>query len=186
MAQLVMVLIMTMTPVHLRHGGQGLDWVGVVFASHTFGMFAFSPVAGHLSDRLGRIPMIALASGVLAVSGVLASLSSVDSPWLGVALFLLGLGWCLSFVAASALLTESLDPARRLRLQGVVDSFVWGGAALAGLSSGVLLSAVGYERLGQIGAALAFVPLAFLRPGRARRDPARDRSGSRVPVRPLD
>ncbi len=163
--QAVMVLIMTMTPVHIRHGGHGLESVGVVFASHTFGMFAFSPVAGMLSDRLGRLPMIITACAVLVVSGLLAAVSPPGSASLAVALFLLGLGWCFGFVAASALLTESAAASRRLRLQGIVDSFVWGSAAAAGLSSGVLLSVAGYGTLSYIGAAVALVPLAFVRRG---------------------
>ena len=79
------------------------------------------------------------------------------------ALFLLGLGWCFGFVAASALLTESAAPARRLRLQGVVDSWVWGSAAAAGFASGLLMSVAGYARLGFIGAAVSLVPLLFVR-----------------------
>lgn len=161
--QAVMVLIMTMTPIHIRHGGHGLDAVGVVFASHTFGMFAFSPVAGILSDRIGRVPVIVAASFVLAASGLLAAVSAPGSTALAVALFLLGLGWCFGFVAASALLTESAAPSRQLRLQGAVDSFVWGSAAAAGLASGVLLAAVGYPTLSYVGAVVALVPLMFVR-----------------------
>jgi MFS family permease len=161
--QAVMVLIMTMTPVHIRHGGLGLESVGVVFASHTFGMFAFSPVAGLLSDRIGRVPMIVTACVVLVAAGLLAATSPPGSIALAVALFLLGLGWCFGFVAGSALLTESAAPSRRVRLQGVVDSFVWGSAAAAGLSSGVLLSTVGYGALSYLGAAVALLPLVFVR-----------------------
>jgi MFS family permease len=164
-SQAVMVLIMTMTPVHIRHGGHGLDTVGVVFASHTFGMFAFSPAAGLLSDRVGRLPMIVLACFVLATAGVMAAESDPGSTPHATALFLLGLGWCFGFVAASALLTESAAPTLRLRLQGVVDSWVWGSAAAAGLASGVLLSAAGYARLGYVGAVVALVPLLFVRRG---------------------
>jgi MFS family permease len=168
-SQVVMVLIMTMTPVHIRHEGHGLDVVGVVFASHTFGMFALSPIAGILSDRFGRVPMIVAACVVLASSGLVAAASASGSGGHAVALFLLGLGWCLSFVAASALVTESADPDRRIRVQGRVDSFVWGSAAVAGLSSGLLLSVVGYATLSRVGAVLALVPLALLsaRPGGA-------------------
>ena len=164
--QVVMVLIMTMTPIHIRHGGHGLDSIGVVFASHTFGMFAFSPVAGVLSDRLGRVPMILAASAVLVAAGLLAATSDTGSPVLAVALFLLGLGWCFSFVAASALLTESAPLARLVRIQGIADSLVWGSAAVAGLSSGLLLFAVGYPALSYTGAALAVVPVFFVRRAR--------------------
>jgi len=161
--QVVMVLIMTMTPVYIRQGGQGLDTIGIVFAAHTFGMFAMSPVAGLLSDRFGRVPMIVTSSIVLLSAGLLAAAADPASPWLAVALFLLGLGWCFSFVAASALLTESIGAARRVRVQGVADALVWGSAAIAGLSSGHLLFAVGYQSLSYLGAGLALLPLLFVR-----------------------
>jgi MFS family permease len=161
--QLVMVLIMTMTPVHIRHGGHGLDFVGIVFASHTFGMFAFSPVAGVLSDRIGRVPMIVAACVMLAAAGVLAAVSDAGSTSLALALFLLGFGWCFSFVAGSALLTESAAADRRVRVQGVADSFVWGTAAIAGMGSGLLMAGIGYAALSYLGACLALAPLAFLR-----------------------
>jgi MFS family permease len=164
--QVVMVLIMTMTPLHIRHGGEGLDTVGIVFASHTFGMFAFSPLAGVLSDRLGRVPMIVAGSVSLSASGLLAAISPAGSMRLVLALFLLGLGWCLSFVAGSALLTESVSAERRVRTQGVTDSLIWGSAAAAGLASGFLLSAVGYTRLSHVGAVLALAPLLLLLPVR--------------------
>lgn len=179
--QVVMILVMTMTPIHLRHGGQGLAWVGAVFASHTFGMFAFSPVAGLLADRLGRVPVIAAGCGMLSTAGVLASVAAVDGWPLAFALFLLGLGWCFSFVAASALLTESVPASRRVRAQGVADSIVWGSAAVAGLASGVLLFELGYPTLGRLGAALALVPLAFTA-SRARPAP-RSGAGGRSSAR---
>jgi MFS family permease len=158
-----MVLIMTMTPIHIRNGGHGLHAVGVVMASHTFGMYAFSPVAGWLSDRVGRRSMIGLAVGFLCASGVLAALAPPGSWAHSIALLLLGVGWCLSFVAASALLTESTGHTERVRVQGTADAWVWAAAATAGAVSGLLLSALGYPALSAIGAVLALAPLLFLR-----------------------
>src|SRR5690606_14176913 len=51
--QVVMVLIMTMTPIHLMDHGHGLATVGFVLSAHTFGMFALSPISGRLTDRFG-------------------------------------------------------------------------------------------------------------------------------------
>ena len=132
-------------------------------ASHTFGMYALSPVAGWLSDRFGRTPMIGAAVSFLAASGVLAALAAPGSWSHSFALLLLGLGWCFNFVAASALLTESAKGEYRVRLQGMADAYVWGSAAIAGVASGLLLSAFGYSALSLTGAILALVPLAFMR-----------------------
>ena len=55
-AQVVMVLIMTMTPIHLMDHGHGLATVGLVLSAHTFGMFGLSPITGRLTDRFGSPP----------------------------------------------------------------------------------------------------------------------------------
>ncbi len=47
--QATMVLIMTMTPLHLTHHGHGLGTVGVVISGHVFGMFALAPVSGWIT-----------------------------------------------------------------------------------------------------------------------------------------
>ncbi|MEZ5319914.1 MAG: MFS transporter [Vicinamibacterales bacterium] len=164
-SQVVMVLIMTMTPIHIRHGGLGLGPVGVVLASHTFGMFALSPLVGVVSDRIGAVATIGAGIVLLVASGVLAAAVAPGSALMAFALFLLGLGWCASFVAGSALLTESTPLAHRVRVQGRVDSAVWGAAAAAGLASGVLLSAVGYVLLCVLASVVALAPLVFVRAG---------------------
>ncbi len=161
--QVVMVLVMTMTPIHIRNGGHGLHSVGVVMASHTFGMYAFSPVAGWLSDRVGRAPMIGAAVFLLGAAGVLAAVAAPGYWSHSFALFLLGLGWSLGFVAASALLTESTKRKERVRLQGLADSWVWASAAIAAVVSGLLLAEVGYAALSVTGAVLALSPLLFMR-----------------------
>jgi MFS family permease len=164
--QVVMVLIMTMTPIHIRNGGHGFHTVGTVIASHTFGMYAFSPIAGFLSDRLGRIPMIAVASVLLSGSALLAAAAGAGSGSLALALFLIGLGWNFSFVSASALLAESVGAGARLRFAGRVDALVWASAAIAGAASGLVVAELGYTTLSRIGAMLALAPLLFI--GRLR------------------
>lgn len=160
--QVVMVLIMTMTPVHIRGEGRGLASIGAVIAAHTFGMYALSPLSGFLSDRLGRTTMIPAAGALLCTAGLIAAQAAGRHSWLLLALFLLGLGWNFGYVAGSALLTESVPEDVRVRLQGSVDSLVWGSAAVASLLSGVLLSSVGYGKLSLIGAGLALAPTILL------------------------
>jgi len=158
----VMVLIMVMTPIHLRDHGHGLGTVGWIISAHTLGMFAFSPLTGIAADRIGRLPVIFAGHTVLAVSGIIAATSDQSAPGLlGLALFLLGLGWNLSFVAGSALLTEGADPAIRVRRQGLGDAVVWTSAAIAGLGSGLLLTASSYSVLCVVAASLTVLPLAL-------------------------
>ena len=161
--QVVMVMIMTMTPVHIRRAGEELGIVGLVIAAHTLGMFAFSPVTGLLSDRYGRVKIIVIGQIMLMVSAVMASFAAGDERVLLVAsLFLLGLGWNFGFVAASALLTESAPVGSRVSVQGLADSIVWTSAAIASLSSGALLEAGSYSVLALLGASLVVIPFAVL------------------------
>jgi MFS family permease len=76
-----------------------------------------------------------------------------------VALFLLGYGWNLGFVAGSSLLTSGLEAWERTRAQGYADSLVWGSSALASLAAGFVLTAAGYAALGVIGAVLLVIPV---------------------------
>ncbi|MDQ3738932.1 MAG: MFS transporter, partial [Actinomycetota bacterium] len=57
-ANLVMVSVMTMAPVHLNHIGVGLGAIGLVVSAHIAGMFAPSPLSGWLTDRFGAGPVV--------------------------------------------------------------------------------------------------------------------------------
>ena len=161
--QVVMVLVMTMTPLHMTEHGHGLDAVGLVISGHTFGMFAFSPLSGRLAGRFGTPAVIAAGLVLSAVASVLAAVAPPDGgTLLFVALFLLGVGWNLGFVAGSALLTEGLDGSERTTLQGATDAMIWSSAAAAALGSGIVVSAASYTALGLLGGALIVLPVAAL------------------------
>lgn len=158
--QFVMVLIMTMTPLHMTDHGHDLAAVGLVISGHTFGMFALSPLSGRLTDRFGSWPVVTAGLIVIAVSAVLSAVAPPDGgPILFLALFLLGYGWNLGFVAGSALLTHGLSLAERTRLQGVTDALIWSSAAAASLGSGVIVAVAGFTALGLLGTAIVVVPL---------------------------
>jgi MFS family permease len=170
-AQVVMVLIMTMTPLHLTDHGHGLATVGLVLSAHTFGMFGLSPITGRLTDRFGSVPVIGAGLVGLALAALLAALAPADGGiGLTIALFLLGYGWNLCFVAASSLLSHGLTLGERTRVQGIADTLTWGTAAFASLASGLVVAASSYTALGFVGIGLTAIPALFLvaRGGRAR------------------
>lgn len=161
--QVVMVLIMTMTPIHLIDHGHGLSTVGLVLSAHTFGMFALSPISGRLTDRLGSLAVIGAGLAVLGFAALLAALAPADGGLLlTLALFLLGFGWNLGFVAGSSLLTRGLTLAERTRVQGVTDGLVWSSAAFASLISGVVVAGASYTALGLLGLGLLVPPAVLL------------------------
>ena len=154
-SQLVMTLVMTMTPYHLHAEGHGLETVGLVISAHTLGMFAFSPLSGRLTDRYGANAMILTGFSVLAVAGVLAALIPDSGVGLAMPMFLLGVGWNLGFVAGSSLLASEAALGDRARLQGASDALVWATAAVASFSSGYVVATASFAFLAAIGAGVA-------------------------------
>jgi MFS family permease len=162
--QFVMVLIMTMTPLHMTQHGHGLGAVGAVLSAHTLGMYALSPLSGRLTDRFGPVRTIFAGSGVLAVSAVMAALAPpTGGNVLLVALFLLGFGWNLGFVAGSTHLSEHLELHERTRVQGAADALIWSSAGAASMGSGLIMAVAGYTALGVLGAFAVLLPVLALR-----------------------
>lgn len=161
--QFTMVLIMTMTPLHMTAHGHGLAAVGLVLSAHTFGMYALAPISGRLTERFGTVPTIFGGTGVLIGSALLAAFAPPEGgTFLLVALFLLGFGWNLGFVAGSAMLSAGLELAERTRVQGLADALIWSTSAAASLGSGLIVAFAGYTGLGILGAGLVAIPIAVL------------------------
>lgn len=143
LAQGAMVMLMAITPLHMRDHAHALTSISGVFAGHTLGMFAFSLVSGWLTDRWGRGPVLLAGGLVLTASCALAPLSTGFLA-LFAALFLLGFGWNLCFVAGSALLTDRLSTAEKSRTQGTNDLLMGLVSAGSSLGGGVAYAAAGF------------------------------------------
>ena len=157
--QIMMVIIMVITPIHIRDAGGSLGAVGAVISAHTIGMFAVSPISGRLSDRIGAGRVVLAGLGLLLVASLGASLAAGDAQaLLIVSLFFLGLGWNLEFVGGSALVVEIAPASQRLQVQGIADSIVWMSAAVAGVASGIVLAIGGFTLVSLFGAALVVIP----------------------------
>ena len=161
--QATMVLIMTMTPLHLTDHRHDLGVVGLVISGHVAGMFALAPVSGWIAQRFGNIRTIFLGTGVLVVASGLAAFAPPERyELLFVALALLGWGWNLGFVAGSAMLSAGVELAARTRVQGLADAVIWTTSAVASLGSGAIVAAAGFSTLGILGAALVLAPVWLL------------------------
>jgi MFS family permease len=163
-AQLVMVAVMTMTPVYMRDHHHGLTATGAVIALHVAAMFLPSPLSGVLVDRVGRAPLIAASGGALLAAGLLAATVPASSmPLLALALILLGLGWNFGVVAGTALITDATPLASRARIQGRADLLVQLSGAAGGLGSGFMVAGTSYAGLALAGGlvSLLMLPLMF-------------------------
>ncbi|GAA3720892.1 MFS family permease [Spinactinospora alkalitolerans] len=156
-----MVMVMTMTPVHMSHGGATLTVIGLTISLHIAGMFALSPLVGWLADRYGRIPMLLAGQTILIAAAAVSGTAGHHQGMVVTGLVLLGVGWSFGLVSASTLLAESLEPHQRPGAQGVSDMAMSLGGAACGALSGVLLGAFGFGVLNAVAIAPA-VPVIIL------------------------
>src|SRR5699024_4663660 len=158
LTQIIMLAIMTMTPVHMESHGHSLGAVGLVIGFHIAAMYLPSPLTGILVDKLGRLTM-AISSGVtLLASGVVAATAPGDSLFLmNVSLILLGLGWNFGLISGTALIVDSTEPFTRAKTQGTVDVLIALGGATGGAMSGMVVAGASFEILSLSGGVLALM-----------------------------
>jgi MFS family permease len=123
-----------------HHHAQGS--IFTIISLHIVGMYGLVLVIGDVIERLGR--RTAMVTGLLVMAASNAGLIWLDSiAGMSFALFGLGLGWALGYIAATTELVDLAGPAERGRLIGTTDllsSFT--GAALA-LAGGVVYTGAG-------------------------------------------
>jgi MFS family permease len=143
----VMVSVMNLTGyVVVEHHHHHQDSVFPIIGAHVFGMYALVLVIGAAIDRAGT-------ATALDVGLVVMGLSTIGLLWvssvLGTAALLLGLGlgWNISFVAATTQMAGLTSPSERGKLLGFNDLL----AALLGASlallGGYALDAIGVAAL---------------------------------------
>ncbi|MBA3262540.1 MAG: MFS transporter [Thermoleophilaceae bacterium] len=164
----VMVSVMTLTGAvvvdHHHHAGHN---VFPIIGAHVVGMYALVIVVGDLIDRIGRRP--SLAGGLLVMAVSVVSLAWIESvPATAVALFGLGLGWNLSFVAATAQLADSTRPAERGKLLGFNDLLSGMTGATLALAGGLALTELGVVALAVGATALVVAPALWVLRATAR------------------
>lgn len=155
----VMAFLMVITPLHMSHHAHNTTNISNVIMLHTLGMFGLAPLTGWLIDRIGRIAVILSGSGILIASCILAPLS-LRVPLLGLALFLLGLGWNFCYVAGSSLLLNALAAHERGRAQGASEAIVAVGAGSASLSVGIVFAGTGYLGVSVVGLVASVLMIA--------------------------
>jgi len=128
-----------------------------IISAHIVGMYGLVLVVGDVVERIGRRRSIVIG---LVVMG----LSNLALVWLdgilgmSVSLFGLGLGWNISYVAATTELVDLAQPSERGRLIGLGDLLSSGTGAALALGGGVVYSAAGSTALALVATVLAIAP----------------------------
>ncbi|MFV1991602.1 MAG: MFS transporter, partial [Acidimicrobiales bacterium] len=155
----VMVSIMSMTPLHMKDGNQQLQVIGFVISLHVLGMYGFAPIIGRVVDRIG--PRLVIATGgviLFAGAELVSSTPSTDRTGLFIGLFAIGVGWSLSIISASSLLTGSFAGNERVMVQGAADFAMTTTGAIAGFAAGFVMQQWGFANLSRY---VAFAGLAL-------------------------
>ena len=138
---------MTATPVSMHvMDGHSLGHTKWVIQSHIIAMFLPSLIAAWVIKKLGVPKMM--------ISGLIAYLVCIVIAFAGkhlgnywVSLVLLGVGWNFLFIGATTLLPQSYNASERFKVQAVNDFVIFGVQAVASLSAGWFIFAVGWENL---------------------------------------
>jgi MFS family permease len=138
LSHMTMVAVMSMTPVHVTSHGGSLVFVGFVISLHILGMYAFAPLFGILSDKIGPTRTILTGQAIFVAALLIAGLGSEVEHMVTIGLFLLGLGWSAATVAGSALLVVSVPSDQKTNVQGLSDSI----QNLAGATGGAVAGSI--------------------------------------------
>ena len=164
----VMVAVMNLTGyVVVEHHHHEQESVFPIIGAHVLGMYALVLVIGAVIDAIGR--PTALAAGLVAMALSTSGLLWFESvPATALLLFLLGVGWNLSFVAATAQMVDRTSAVERGKLLGFNDLLsALLGAALA-LAGGFALDSLGVAALALGATAIVAAPLLWLAPAGRR------------------
>ena len=143
----VMSFIMTATPVSMHvMEGHSLDHTKWVIQSHIIAMFLPSLITAWVIKKLGisRMMITGLIAYLICIAIAFAG-KHLGNYW--VSLVLLGIGWNFLFIGATTLLPQCYHPSERFKVQAVNDFVIFGTQAVASLSAGWFIFAVGWKIL---------------------------------------
>ncbi len=155
-AYIIMVLLMTATPLAMHHHHLGFEATTDVIRAHVLGMFVPSFFTGHLIARWGARPVIAVGTVCFGACIGVNFLGSGYWHFL-TSLVLLGVGWNFLFVSASQMLTASIAAEHQSSAQAVNEFIISAGSAAAISMTGKLHQLMGWQNLN-----LVAVPLIIL------------------------
>jgi MFS family permease len=141
-----MNFLMVSTPIAMQACGHPYGDAAFVISSHIIGMFAPSFVTGPLIKRIGVLPVLFMGALLnLAAIGIALTGISVAQFW--AALVTLGVGWNFLYIGGTTLLTETYRPEERARAQGTNEQAIFITMAVSSLTSGMTVTAAGWERV---------------------------------------
>jgi MFS family permease len=140
----MMNLVMTSAPLAMKMCGLSISDSNFGIQWHIVAMYGPSFFTGSLIARFGA-PRVVAAGLLLEAAGAAIGLSGTTAIHFWSTLIVLGIGWNLAFVGASALVLETHRPQERNKVQAFNDFLVFGTMAVGSFSSGQLLANYGWS-----------------------------------------
>jgi MFS family permease len=138
--------LMVSTPIAMGVCGHPYSDAALVVSGHVVAMFAPSFVTGPLIRRVGVLPVM-LAGAALNFTAIGVALSGISVAHFWWSLAVLGVGWNFLFIGATTLLTSTYRPEERAKAQGTNDLAIFITMAISSLTSGLTVTAAGWERV---------------------------------------
>ena len=154
-------MVMTSAPLAMVGCGHSVTDATLGIQWHVLAMYAPSFVTGALIARFGVERVTGVGLGLIALAAMVAIAGiAVANFWTG--LVLLGLGWNLSFIGATTMVTQCHRPEERNKVQAFNDFLIFGSMALSSFSSGQLLEYFGWQAINEVIFPTIFVAGALL------------------------
>ena len=145
----MMNMVMTSAPLAMVGCGHSVTDATLGIQWHVMAMYAPSFVTGSLISRFGVERITGIGLGLIALTAVVGIAGvTVAHFWTG--LILLGLGWNLSFIGATTMVTHCHRPEERNKVQAFNDFLIFGSMALSSFSSGQLLAYFGWTAINEV------------------------------------
>ncbi len=157
----MMNLVMTAAPLAMVGCGHSVTQATLGIQWHVLGMYAPSFLTGSLIARFGITRITGVGLGLIALTAVVGITGlSVAHFW--TALVLLGVGWNLSFIGATTMVTRCHRPEERTKVQAFNDFLIFGSMAVSSFSSGQLLAHFGWAEINVVIFPIIFIAGAML------------------------
>lgn len=154
MGHAFMVALMSLSGYMMKSHGHSMESLFFMVGIHFVGMFGFSALVGRFVDKFGYVTSISLGYCLIAAATAVLPFSTEMSTFM-VSMFLLGLGWNFTFIAATVRLTSFVEPQSRGKYLGMQD-------LVAGLLGGTFSLSAGYLLSISRGDAIAIAGISII------------------------
>jgi MFS family permease len=157
----VMNLLMTSAPLAMVGCNHSVTDASLGIQWHVLSMYLPSFFTGGLIVRFG-VQRVVLAGLLFLAASAVVGFSGITIAHFWTALVLLGVGWNLSFIGATAMVTLCYRPEERNKVQAFNDFLIFGIMAIGSFSSGQLLANFGWAVVNELVFPVVLIAAALL------------------------